>query len=259
MLAFVLVYLSSRPSPLSFFYSRDLHLDPFFSRSKGSRAFVRCIRKSLFRILREIATDRKIQRTHSTIINICVQLYTSVCPPSSLPRKPLVARATAFYTHPRFLFVYHFKISPAFRSDSDPIVHQIYLNRARASQRGPATKTRFFLPRSYLIRFVNFSLSFFTTTHDSRPRRTHVCPRVYAARTACLRRRDGGSSLNAAISLTASSITQHPPNNNIAFPPVRCPNKRHRVAIIFMPGETRYNIYIYTHPPTHTHKGVPKK
>lgn len=139
-----------------------------------------------------------------------------------------------FYVPVLIRLLFYLKFRPRF--DQIRIYPQ---SRARASQRGPATRTRF-IPRSILLDLLIFLSPLFTI--PSHMTNVRVRPRVFAGRTVCLRRRDGGSSLNAAAFLT--SVTQHPLNNN-AFPLMRCPNKRRRLSSL-RAARQDISICIYT-------------
>lgn len=245
----------SRASPLSFSHSPfsssriDLLLylpSILFSRSKRSRASVKCVRKSrscLFRILREIVIEKF--NVLALLTNICVQLYTSVCPPPSLPRKPFGAtRGSFYYTHPRFLFIFYFtyNFAAAFRSDSDRIVPAIYLNRERARVKEGRRRELVFLPPSLDWIYCNFFFLPFTTTRDSRPR-VPVSLRgpngVYQTKGRRIVVERGRLSYYHDFRHTAPA-----PNNN-AFPPVRCPNKRHRLSSLRAARQDISYMYIY--------------
>ncbi|KAL6262912.1 hypothetical protein P5V15_005701 [Pogonomyrmex californicus] len=76
------------------------------------------------------------------------------------------------------------------------------IESARESKRVATREFALLLLPLYFIKFINFA-SLTTPSYAILVRvRTHACLRVLAGRLTCLRRRDGGSSLNAAASLT---------------------------------------------------------
>lgn len=155
-----------------------------FSRSKRSRASVKCVRKSrscLFRILREIVIEKF--NVLALLTNICVQLYTSVCPPPSLPRKPL-GRLEVLSTT-RIPGTYSSSILPTIslrRFDQTRIescLQSTLIESARESKR--AGDENSFLPPSLDWIYYN---SFPSLHHHTRL--SSACPRVSSRAERCV-------------------------------------------------------------------------